>query len=90
MSLELPEVEELLLKRCWLSRYWALAARHGVYADIAHAKHKLWASLAPSPLEFVFTESGRNFSTGNASGAETDDLQETISASENHDGHHRC
>ncbi|BBN19083.1 hypothetical protein MPTK1_8g07740 [Marchantia polymorpha subsp. ruderalis] len=53
MNLDQPEAEELLLKRCWLSRYWGLAARLGVYADIAHGKHSLWASLAPSPFEFV-------------------------------------
>ncbi|KAL2608027.1 hypothetical protein R1flu_026600 [Riccia fluitans] len=59
MNLDEPEVEELLLKRCWIARYWGLAAQHGVYTQISPSKHKLWASIAPSPFEFVMAAAER-------------------------------
>ncbi|EYU37358.1 hypothetical protein MIMGU_mgv1a004629mg [Erythranthe guttata] len=47
--------EEVVLKRCWLARYWGLAAQYGICADIASAKHEYWSSLAPLPLEIVLS-----------------------------------
>ncbi|URE26206.1 hypothetical protein MUK42_07320 [Musa troglodytarum] len=47
------EMEEVVLKRCWLARYWALAVHHGIYPEIAAAKHEYWSSFAPLPLEVV-------------------------------------
>ncbi|CAL5421022.1 unnamed protein product [Camellia sinensis] len=55
MVLTQGEMEEIVLKRCWLARYWGLAARHGICADIAASKHEYWSSLAPLPLEVVLS-----------------------------------
>ncbi|KAJ4973369.1 hypothetical protein NE237_006543 [Protea cynaroides] len=53
MILTQEEMEEVVLKRCWLARYWGLAVRHGICADIAVSKHEHWSSLAPLPFEVV-------------------------------------
>lgn len=55
MILTQEEMEEVVLKRCWLARYWSLAVRHGIHADIAGPKHEHWSSLAPLPLELVIS-----------------------------------
>lgn len=55
MILTQEEMEEVVLKRCWLARYWGLAVRYGVYPDIAVSKHEHWSSLAPLPLELVIS-----------------------------------
>ncbi|GJN16861.1 hypothetical protein PR202_gb03885 [Eleusine coracana subsp. coracana] len=47
--------EEVVLKRCWLARYWGLAVQYGVYPEIAVSKHEHWSSLAPLPLEVVLS-----------------------------------
>ncbi|TYI97720.1 hypothetical protein E1A91_D01G163300v1 [Gossypium mustelinum] len=53
MVLTQKEMEEVVLKRCWLARYWGLAVRYGICADIAVSKHEYWSSLAPLPFEVV-------------------------------------
>eukprot|EP00245_Coleochaete_scutata_P012369 TRINITY_DN477_c0_g1_i2.p1 TRINITY_DN477_c0_g1~~TRINITY_DN477_c0_g1_i2.p1 ORF type:complete len:634 (+),score=133.42 TRINITY_DN477_c0_g1_i2:152-2053(+) len=53
MVLTREEVEEVVLKRCWLARYWGLAARHGVHPDVASTKYEHWSKFAPLPLELV-------------------------------------
>ncbi|KAI7749183.1 hypothetical protein M8C21_028238 [Ambrosia artemisiifolia] len=53
MVLTQSEMEEVVLKRCWLARYWGLAVRHGICADVAVSKHEYWSSLAPLPFEVV-------------------------------------
>nr|KAJ0189490.1 hypothetical protein LSAT_V11C800447620 [Lactuca sativa] len=53
MVLSQSEMEEVVLKRCWLARYWGLAVRHGICGDIAVSKHEYWSSLAPLPFEVV-------------------------------------
>ncbi|XP_072969874.1 coiled-coil domain-containing protein SCD2-like [Typha angustifolia] len=58
MILTQEEREEVVLKRCWLARYWGLAVQHGIYPDIAASKYEYWSSLAPVPVEFV-TSSGQ-------------------------------
>ncbi|XP_031489996.1 coiled-coil domain-containing protein SCD2-like [Nymphaea colorata] len=55
MVLTEEEMEEVVLKRCWLARYWSLAVKHGIHADIAGPKHEHWSSLAPLPLEVVLS-----------------------------------
>lgn len=55
MILTQEEMEEVVLKRCWLARYWGLAVRHGIYAEIALTKHEHWSSFAPLPLEVVIS-----------------------------------
>ncbi|XP_074311513.1 uncharacterized protein LOC141647283 isoform X2 [Silene latifolia] len=47
------EMEEVVLKRCWLARYWGLCVQYGIYPDIAGAKHEYWSSFAPLPVEIV-------------------------------------
>ncbi|KAJ7957490.1 coiled-coil domain-containing protein SCD2 [Quillaja saponaria] len=53
MILTQKEMEEVVLKRCWLARYWGLAAKYGICADIAVSKYEHWSSLAPLPFEVV-------------------------------------
>ncbi|KAK7358698.1 hypothetical protein VNO77_00636 [Canavalia gladiata] len=53
MILTQEEMEEVVLKRCWLARYWGLAVKHGICVDVARSKHDHWSSLAPLPFEFV-------------------------------------
>ncbi|EEF50104.1 conserved hypothetical protein [Ricinus communis] len=53
MILTQKEMEEVVLKRCWLARYWGLAARYGICPDVALSKHEYWSSLAPLPFEVV-------------------------------------
>ncbi|KAL8042760.1 hypothetical protein ABFX02_09G074200 [Erythranthe guttata] len=55
MILTHEEMEEVVLKRCWLARYWALAARYAICADIAVPKYEHWSSLAPLPYEVVIS-----------------------------------
>lgn len=47
------EKEEVVLKRCWLARYWLLAAQFGVHADVAGPQSEHWHKLAPLPVEVV-------------------------------------
>ncbi|XP_059292456.1 coiled-coil domain-containing protein SCD2-like isoform X1 [Lycium ferocissimum] len=53
MILNQEEMEEVVLKRCWLARYWSLCVRYGIHTDIAGAKQEYWSSLAPLSLEVV-------------------------------------
>ncbi|XVF54757.1 hypothetical protein PTKIN_Ptkin05aG0207400 [Pterospermum kingtungense] len=53
MILTQEEMEEVVLKRCWLARNWGLAVQHGICADIAVSKHEYWSALAPLPFEVV-------------------------------------
>ncbi|KAF3430920.1 hypothetical protein FNV43_RR25650 [Rhamnella rubrinervis] len=55
MILTQKEMEEVVLKRCWLARYWGLAAKYGICADIAVTKYEHWSSLAPLPFEVVLS-----------------------------------
>ncbi|CAN0915899.1 Coiled-coil domain-containing protein SCD2 [Linum grandiflorum] len=55
MILTQEEMEEVVLKRCWLARYWGLAVQHGISADIAASKHEHWSALAPLPFELVIS-----------------------------------
>ncbi|XP_010909766.1 coiled-coil domain-containing protein SCD2 [Elaeis guineensis] len=55
MILTQEEMEEVVLKRCWLARYWGLAVKHGIYPEIAMSKYEHWSSLAPLPLEVVIS-----------------------------------
>ncbi|KAK4488937.1 hypothetical protein RD792_004727 [Penstemon davidsonii] len=55
MVLTHEEMEEVVLKRCWLARYWSLAAHYGICADIAVSKYEHWSSLAPLPFEVVIS-----------------------------------
>ncbi|ESW19105.1 hypothetical protein PHAVU_006G096900 [Phaseolus vulgaris] len=53
MILTAEEMEEVVLKRCWLARYWGLCFQHGIHADIAEVKYKYWSLFAPNPVEVV-------------------------------------
>ncbi|PIA26063.1 hypothetical protein AQUCO_10000024v1 [Aquilegia coerulea] len=59
MILTQEEMEEVVLKRCWLARYWGLALQHGICTDIAVAKYEHWSSLAPLPFEVVISAGQR-------------------------------
>ncbi|XP_058195686.1 coiled-coil domain-containing protein SCD2-like isoform X2 [Rhododendron vialii] len=55
MILTREEMEEVVLKRCWLAWYWGLAVQHGICVELAVSKHEHWSSLAPLPFEVVFS-----------------------------------
>lgn len=59
MILTQEEMEEVVLKRCWLARFWGLAAKHGIHPEIATSKSDFWSSLAPLPLEVVLSAGQR-------------------------------
>ncbi|XP_061957273.1 coiled-coil domain-containing protein SCD2-like isoform X1 [Populus nigra] len=59
MILSQEEMEEVVLKRCWLARYWGLAVQHGICANIAVSKHEHWSALAPLPFEVVISAGQR-------------------------------
>ncbi|CAM6028414.1 unnamed protein product [Sphagnum balticum] len=59
MILTQEEMEEVVLKRCWLARYWALAARLDIHPETANGKKEFWSSLAPLPLEVVLSAGQR-------------------------------
>ncbi|XP_021737389.1 coiled-coil domain-containing protein SCD2-like isoform X1 [Chenopodium quinoa] len=85
MVLTQEEMEEVVLKRCWLARYWGLAVQYGICADIAGSKYEHWSRFAPLPFEVVisagqkakedFVNRGESDSSkGSKSGRETSDL----------------
>ena len=59
MILTQEEMEEVVLKRCWLARYWTLAAKQGIHPEIANSKQEFWSSLAPLPYEVVLSAGQR-------------------------------
>uniref|UniRef100_M1CHW8 Uncharacterized protein n=1 Tax=Solanum tuberosum TaxID=4113 RepID=M1CHW8_SOLTU len=65
MILSEEEMEEVVLKRCWLARYWTLCQTYGIHSDIAAAKQEYWSSLAPLPLEVVL-EAGQKAKDDNS------------------------
>ncbi|CAO2149061.1 unnamed protein product [Urochloa humidicola] len=73
MVLSKEEMEEVVMKRCWLARYWGLAVQYGIYPDISMSKHEYWSSLAPLPYEYV-TSAGQRAKNGPETGS--DDLED--------------
>ncbi|WVZ51523.1 hypothetical protein U9M48_002663, partial [Paspalum notatum var. saurae] len=67
MILSKEEMEEVVMKRCWLARYWGLAVQYGIYPDISMSKHEYWSSLAPLPFEYV-TSAGQRARNGSETG----------------------
>ncbi|KAJ0079205.1 hypothetical protein Patl1_23422 [Pistacia atlantica] len=66
LTLTQEEMEEVVLKRCWLARYWNLCVQHGQYnflagilADFASEKYEYWSSFAPLPDEVVMAAGQR-------------------------------
>ncbi|KAG0516944.1 hypothetical protein BDA96_09G045500 [Sorghum bicolor] len=55
MILSQEELEEVVLKRCWLARYWTLCSKLGIHSDIAEDKKEYWSSFAPRALEAVLS-----------------------------------
>ncbi|KAF5453924.1 hypothetical protein F2P56_023634 [Juglans regia] len=53
MILTQEEMEEVVLKRCWLAHYWNLCVRHGIHAEIAGARYEYWSSLVSLPVDVV-------------------------------------
>ncbi|XP_019086782.1 PREDICTED: coiled-coil domain-containing protein SCD2-like isoform X2 [Camelina sativa] len=49
------EMEEVVLKRCWLARYWELAIQHGICDDISTSRYEHWSASAPLPFEVVLS-----------------------------------
>ncbi|XP_059598832.1 coiled-coil domain-containing protein SCD2 isoform X1 [Vitis vinifera] len=53
MMLTQEEMEVVVLKRCWLARYWSLCVQYGIHAEVAGVKYEYWSSFAPLPVEVV-------------------------------------
>ncbi|CAK9314903.1 unnamed protein product [Citrullus colocynthis] len=70
MILTKEEMEEVVLKRCWLARYWSLCVRYGIHAEVAGARSEYWSSFTSSPVEVVL-EAGKKAKEVTA----TDDLE---------------
>ncbi|XP_050917193.1 coiled-coil domain-containing protein SCD2 [Lathyrus oleraceus] len=71
MILTPEEMEEVVLKRCWLARYWNLCLQHGIHAEIAETKCKYWSTFAVNPVDVVLA-------AGEKAKEETDlDLEDT-------------
>ncbi|CAM6125567.1 unnamed protein product [Calypogeia fissa] len=82
MTLTKDEKEEMVLKRCWLARYWGLATRHGILPSVASSKHEHWSALAPLPLEVVTSAAQiheSNGHKGHKKAPSVKDLNEVIS-----------
>ncbi|GAB2294758.1 hypothetical protein Dimus_028952, partial [Dionaea muscipula] len=45
--------EEVVLKRCWLARYWGLCVKFGLHPEITGAKFEFRSSFSPLPVEVV-------------------------------------
>lgn len=45
----------MVLKKCWLARYWKLCVDHGVLLEVSEQQNEFWSSQAPSPLQFVLS-----------------------------------
>ncbi|KAL6659661.1 hypothetical protein ACP70R_002490 [Stipagrostis hirtigluma subsp. patula] len=75
MVLSKEEMEEVVMKRCWLARYWGLAVQYGIYPEISMSKHEYWSSLAPLPFEYVTSAGKRAKNASDHSG--TDGLEDT-------------
>ncbi|CAI7868706.1 unnamed protein product [Closterium sp. NIES-54] len=75
------EKEEVVLKRCWLARYWALASRHGVHAEIASSRSDHWQKYSPLPFEVVI-DAGRK-AREEPDGGEKEDKPATVGTESN-------
>ncbi|CAI9115541.1 OLC1v1016464C3 [Oldenlandia corymbosa var. corymbosa] len=53
------EMEEVVLKRCWLARYWSLCVQYGIHPEMAPARNEYWSSFAPLPTEVVLSAGQR-------------------------------
>ncbi|KAI4336380.1 hypothetical protein L6164_014914 [Bauhinia variegata] len=78
MILTQEEMEEVVLKRCWLARYWGLAVKHGIFADIASSKHEHWSSLAPLPFEIVISAGQKAKEESSNRGADEPDRSKIV------------
>eukprot|EP00271_Cylindrocystis_brebissonii_P007208 TRINITY_DN20470_c0_g1_i1.p1 TRINITY_DN20470_c0_g1~~TRINITY_DN20470_c0_g1_i1.p1 ORF type:complete len:613 (-),score=142.42 TRINITY_DN20470_c0_g1_i1:908-2746(-) len=59
LNLSPEEEEELMLKRCWLARYWMLAEEYAVHPELAQEQAAMWHSQAPIPFEVVYSAGQR-------------------------------
>ncbi|XP_073060978.1 uncharacterized protein [Primulina eburnea] len=73
MILTQEEMEEVVLKRCWLARYWSLCLRHGIYSEIAGARYKYWSSVTSRPFETIL---GAGEKAKNENASINNDLEE--------------
>ncbi|KAF3454382.1 hypothetical protein FNV43_RR04829 [Rhamnella rubrinervis] len=55
MILTQEEMEEVVLKRCWLARYWSLCVQYGILSEICKEKCDYWSAFAPLPVEVVIS-----------------------------------
>ncbi|GMI79067.1 hypothetical protein like AT4G08630 [Hibiscus trionum] len=78
MMLTEEEMEEVVLKRCWLARYWSLCVEHGIQADIACVKYEYWSSLAPLPFEIVLAAGQRAREEDISSGNDLEERQKVL------------
>ncbi|KAH6788774.1 hypothetical protein C2S51_003780 [Perilla frutescens var. frutescens] len=73
MILTREEMEEVVLKRCWLARCWSLCVHHGIHAEIAEARNEYWSCFVSSPVDVILA-AGRK--AKDAESSTTDGLEE--------------
>ncbi|XP_050225266.1 coiled-coil domain-containing protein SCD2 isoform X2 [Mercurialis annua] len=78
MILTQEEKEEVVLKRCWLARYWRLCVEHGIHPEIAEAKHEYWSSFAPLPVEVVLAAGQRAKDENSSANSDTNEGEKAI------------
>lgn len=54
MVLIKEEMEEVVLKWCWLVWYWVLVVKYGIYLEVLFGKVDFWLLLVLVLLEMVF------------------------------------
>ncbi|CAN1348056.1 Coiled-coil domain-containing protein SCD2 [Linum perenne] len=78
MVLTREEMEEVVLKRCWLARYWSLCVKHGIHAEIAGARYSYWSSFAPLPDEVVLAAGHRAQPDDSSSGNDAEERERVL------------
>ncbi|OMO55313.1 hypothetical protein COLO4_36052 [Corchorus olitorius] len=72
------EMEEVVLKRCWLARYWSLCVQHGIQAEIAGKKYEYWSSFAPLPVEIVLAAGQRALEGDDSSNNDLEEREKVL------------
>ncbi|PNY04456.1 hypothetical protein L195_g000880 [Trifolium pratense] len=76
MILTPEEMEEVVLKRCWLARYWNLCLKHGIHAEIAEAKWNYWSTFSPNPVDVVLAAGAKAKEEANLDLEDTEDQRD--------------
>ncbi|XP_078168579.1 uncharacterized protein LOC144563079 isoform X2 [Carex rostrata] len=81
------EKDEVMLKRCWLARYWKMCKQYGIYADVAEEKYEYWSSVVSDPFETMLSagQKAREDTSADRVDIEVDKHKETLDMNDNKD-----